>query len=159
MCINESMIITLRALINDLDSETYSDNRLEQILAIAANFVVQDTHTTLYTINIMSPNITPDPVVGNDVVFFNLTVLKAACMLNQGELKNKANMAGLEAVAGPTRLKVGGEGFAAYKELIAIGPCAMYKKMLEDYILGSGLVVHGILSPFVSNTFNPTDLR
>lgn len=155
MCINESMVITLRALINDLDATTYSDERLEQLIAVAANFVLQDTQSTVYTVNIMSPDITPDPVTSRDIYFTNLSVVKAACMIDQGNLRVRAAMAGLEALAGPTRLKVGGEGFSAYKEIIALGPCEMYKRMLEDYILGTGLVCHGILSPFVSNDYYP----
>jgi hypothetical protein len=155
MCINETMIITLRAVINDLESTTYSDDRLAQLLAIAANYVIIDTKTTTYVVDIMGPNITPDPAPLNDLIFVNLTVLKAACMIDQGNLRMRAALAGLSASAGPASLSVGGGNFAAFKELIALGPCALYKEMLQDYILGSGLVCHGILSPFVSNDFNP----
>jgi hypothetical protein len=159
MCINETMIITLRAVINDLESATYSDDRLAQLLAISANYVIIDTQTTVYVVDVMSPSITPDPVTRNDLVFTNLTVLRAACMIDQGNLRMRAALAGLEAVAGPTRLKVGGDAFNAYKELLNLGPCALYKKTLEDYILGSGLICHGILSPFVSNTFDASNLN
>jgi len=149
------MVITLRALINDLDSATYSDERLERLIAIGANFVLQDTQSTVYTVNIMSPDITPDPVANNDKIFANLSVVRAACMIDSGNLRTKAALAGVEAVAGPTRIKVGDEGVSAYKDIIALGPCAMYKEMLQDYILGTGLVCHGILSPFVSNDYYP----
>lgn len=155
MCINESIVITLRAVINDLDSATYSDERLEQLLAVAGNFVLQDTGSTVYTVNIMSPDFTPDPVTNNDITFINLVVVRAACMIDQGNLRVKAALAGLEATAGPTKLSVGGDNFSAYKEIIALGPCSMYTSMLEDYILGGGIVCHGILSPFVSNDYYP----
>jgi hypothetical protein len=158
MCINENMTLILRALINDLDSADYSDERLEQLIAIAANFVLQDTSSTSYTVNIMSPDITPDPW-DDDMTFVNLTVLRAACMVDQGNLRVRAALAGLSANAGPASLSVGGSNFAAFKDLIALGPCALYKEMLQDYILGSGLVCHGILSPFISNTFDPDDYR
>ncbi len=157
MCINASMVLMLRAVINDLDSESFTDERLEQLLAVAAKFVNQDTEAS-YTVNITSPDITPDPVEVPDEVFVNLTVVKAACMVDQGNLRMKAALAGLSATAGPTKLTVGGENFSAYKDIIALGPCGMYGKMLEDYKLGSGVICHGILSPFISNTFDPSSL-
>lgn len=158
MCINENMTLILRALINDLDNEDYSDERLEQLIAIAARFVIQDT-SAAYTADVMSPDITPDPYANNDDIFVNLTVVRAACMVDQGNLRVRAAMAGLSATAGPASLNVGGGNFSAFKDLIALGPCAMYKEMLQDYILGSGVICHGILSPFISNTFDPDNYR
>lgn len=157
MCINASMILMLRALINDLDSETFSDNRLEQLIAVAAQFVNQDIETS-YVINITSPNITPDPVAQHDDIFVNLVVTKSACLIDHGNLRVRASLAGLEAVAGPSRLKVGGDSLAGYRDIISMGPCYMYQTMLVDYKLGSGRICHGILSPFVSNNFDPDNL-
>jgi hypothetical protein len=107
----------------------------------------------------MSPDITPDPVTNNDNIFVNLTVVKAACIVDQGNLRVRAAIAGLSANAGPAGLNVGGGNFSAFKDLIALGPCAMYKEMLQDYILGSGVICHGILSPFISNTFDPSSFN
>ena len=157
MCINASLVLMLRALINDLDSETYADNRLEQLIAIAAKLVNQDVEGS-YTIDIMSPDITPDPVDVPDDIFSNLTVVKAACLIVHNNLRVKAALAGLSASAGPANLSVGGAHFSAFKDIIDKGPCIMYKEMLRDYKLGSGVICHGILSPFISNTFDPSSL-
>ncbi len=159
MCINENMTLILRALINDLDSTEYADERLEQLIAIAANFVVQNIQSTSYVVNVMGPDITPDPWENGDMTFVNLTVLKAACMIDHGNLRMRAAVAGLSATAGPASLSVGSTNYSAFKDLIGLGPCTLYKEMLQDYILGSGVICHGILSPFISNTFDPENLN
>lgn len=158
MCINSGLTLMLRALINDLDSETFTDNRLEQLIAVAARFVNADLESS-YTVNIMSPDISPDPITQNDQIFSNLVVVKSACLIDQSNVRLKAAIAGLSASAGPASLSVGGSHFSAYKDIIAMGPCAMYKEMLRDYKVGSGMVCHGILSPFISNTFDPTNMN
>jgi hypothetical protein len=158
MCINASLVLMLRALINDLDSETYTDNRLEQLVAIAAKFVNQDVEAS-YVVDIMSPDIVPDPIEVPDEIFSNLTVVKAACLIDQSNLRVKAALAGISASAGPASLSVGGAHFSAFKDIIDKGACHMYKEMLRDYKLGSGAICHGILSPFISNTFDPTSLN
>ncbi len=160
MCINNSITLMLRAVLADLDdeNETYTDERLEQLIAVAAKFVNQDLETS-YVVNITSPDITPDPVTNNDDLFVNLVVIKSACLIDHGNLRIKAALAGLEAVAGPARLKVGGDNFASFRTLVEVGACAMYKTLLQDYKLGSGVICHGILSPFISNSFDPEELR
>jgi hypothetical protein len=158
MCINASMVLMLRAVINDLDSESFTDERLEQLLAVSAQFVNREAEGT-YVINITSPDITPDPVDVPDDAFVNLTVIKAACMVDQGNMRMKAAIAGLSASAGPASMNVGASHFTAYKDIIELGPCAMYQQMLADYKFGSGAICHGILSPFISNTFDPSNLH
>lgn len=158
MCINASLTLMLRAVLADLDNETYTDERLEQLIVVAAKFVNQDLEAS-YVVDVTGVDITPDPVDSNDDIFINLTVIKSACLIDHGNLRIKAALAGLEAVAGPARLKVGGDNFAAFRTLVEAGACAMYKTLLQDYKLGSGAICHGILSPFISNTFHPDDLR
>lgn len=158
MCINRSITLMLRAVLADLDNETYEDERLEQLIAVAAKFVNQDLETS-YVVDITGSDITPDPVDSNDDLFINLVVVKSACLIDHGNMRIKAALAGLEAVAGPARLKVGGDNFASFRSLVEVGACAMYKTMLQDYKLGSGAICHAVLSPFISNNFDPDDLR
>jgi hypothetical protein len=159
MCWNEEMLIMLRVLINDLDDTdpTYSDDRLTQILVVAARYVNQDIEGS-YTINLAQQSITPDPADGSDGVFMNLTVMKSACLVDQGTFRTKAALAGLEARLGPATMKTLGhlEGF---KQLMTDGPCGAYRAMLLDYKLGSGTVCHAVMGPFIGNTFDPNSLN
>lgn len=147
----------LRVLIDDLDSADYTDARLEQLLAVSGKYVNEDIGTS-YVINIVTPDISPDPVDVNDNVFVNLNVLKAACLVDQGNMRSKAALSGLEARCGPAVLKTGGvlEGI---KLVLSNGPCASYKELVLNYVVGNGLIGHGVLSPFISNTFDPSILR
>lgn len=156
MCINSSLVIMLRAIINDLDSETYTDDRLEQLIAVAGMYVNKDLDGT-YTIDIASPDITPDPFP-DDIAFFNLLTMKAACLVDQGTFRTQAAMEGLEARCGPATMKVLGR-LAGFKELLSVGPCGAYITMLRDYKAGDPTNYHGILSPFISNDFDPQTLR
>lgn len=157
MCINQSLVIMLRAIIDDLDSVTYTDSRLEQLLAVAAMYVNKDLDTT-YVINIGSPDITPDPFDSSDTAFINLVVIKAACTIDQSAFRVRAATSGLEARCGPAVMKVL-EGSSTYKDLINLGACGTYLNLLRDYKLGTGEACHAILSPFVSDNFDPQDLR
>ncbi len=158
MCVNSSITLMVRALINDLDAETYTDERLEQLIVVAAKFVNQDLESS-YVIDINSPDIVPDPVDQDDEIFVNLVSVKSACMIDHGNLRLKAAVAGLSATAGPASLSIGSNNFGAYKDIIAMGPCAMYRIMLQDYKFGAGALCHGILSPFISNSFDPSNLN
>lgn len=158
MCVNAGITLMLRAVINDLDSESYTDERLEQLIVVAAKFVNADLESS-YVISINGPDITPDPIEQSDDMFVNLLVMRAACLVDSGNLRVRAALAGLQATAGPAMLKVGGENFSAYKAILEMGPCALYRQMLQDYKLGSGAMYHGILSPFVSNTFDPESMN
>lgn len=159
MCINADVIIMVRTLINDLDSdnETYSDDRLSSIIAVSAKYVNKDLERT-YTINISSPDITPDPVTQNDDTFINLLVMKTACQIDTGLFRTKAALAGLEARCGPAILRTAGH-LDGFKEMLASGPCGLYAAMLRDYKYGSGELCHAVMGPFISNDFDPDVLR
>lgn len=157
MCINANIILMIRALINDLDSVSFTDDRLELLAAVAGQYVNQDLETN-YTIDILGQDIMPDPVDEHDNIFINLLAVKAACLIDHGNLRMRAALAGLEAKAGFASLKVGGDSFGAYKDIINLGPCGMYVAMLDDYKMGSGSICHFILSPFISNSFDPVNL-
>ena len=55
--------LIVRSWINDLsDTPTYSDERIQQLLVVAAQHVVQQVDlTTKYTVNIINPDLSPDP--------------------------------------------------------------------------------------------------
>jgi hypothetical protein len=156
---NIEMPIIVRTLINDLsDSPTYSDERILQIIVVAAKYVQFDVvldHE--YVLNIASPNITPDPTVDNDSIFISLTCLKAACIIDQSALRTKAALEGIRAALGPAQLSVGGS-LAGLKMIIEAGPCAAYDELTSHWDVKEATAIRAVLSPFVGNRFDPTSL-
>lgn len=160
-CWKDELVTMLRVLINDLgETPSYSDSRLQQLLVVAARYVLQDMDfDTSYTININVPNISPDPVgtTTRDDAFANFTVLKAACLSDQSLFRTKALLEGITARCGPATLSIAGH-LPGFKELITQGPCAAYLVLKQQYYLGDARGVRAIMSPFTGNNFNPEDL-
>lgn len=156
MAWDTTMVIMLRTLIDDLDAEEYTDARLKQVLVVAGQFTVVDVDFDVdYTINIATPDITPDPTVDpQDDGFINLTVLKAACTIDKGNMRVAAMSAGVEARCGPAVMRTlrRMEGF---KTLIENGYCATYEQLVTEYNLGNVQYVRAVLSPFTSPDFDP----
>lgn len=151
--------LMVRVLINDLDSDnyTYSDARLDQVSAVAAQFVNQDiTLSNTYQISVTDETISPDPSNSStkDEVFINSIVLKAACIIDQSTFRTKAALEGIKAQMGPTSLAVGGN-LRGYEILLKEGPCALYYKFVEDHEIANATNIAAILSPFVGNKFDP----
>lgn len=156
------MVPVLRVLINDYGDENttqiYSDTRLEEILVVAAMYTQQENDfATTYTIVFSPASITPDPVDSGDTAFVNLTVMKAACLSDQGTFRTKAVAAGISARCGPVSLNTISH-LDGFKELLTIGPCAAYAAMKKDLMFDSGAMCRAILSPFTSNNFDPESL-
>jgi len=149
--------IIVRTLINDWSDEpVFSDERILQVIAVAAQYVQFDVVLdTKYSIDVTAPSITPDPSSPNrDEIFISLVSLKSACIIDQSNLRTKAAMEGIRAALGPASLSVGGslEGF---KLIIEEGPCALYEELTSHWDVKDATAIRAILSPFVGNNFNP----
>lgn len=148
----------LRVIINDMGSDpTYSDNRLEEILLVSAQFVVNDISSDTYTVSIPELSIDPDPVTESDNVFLNLTVIRAACFADMALLRTKLGSNNVRAQLGPASIAVG-DNVKGYFDLVNNGssPCKIYEQMLKDYIWGNVNVIKAILTPFSNSNFNPS---
>lgn len=160
-CWKDEMVVMLRVLINDLsDTPTYSDKRLQQLLVVAARYVLQDMDFDVsYTVNISVPDISPDPTSSDDrdEAFTNFVVLKAACLSDQSLFRTKALMEGVTAKCGPATLSVVGH-LPGFKQLLTVGPCAAYDEFKRQYYLGEARGVRAVMSPFIGNNFDPEDL-
>ncbi len=157
-----TLAISLRVIIADMDCVSFNDARLQTILSVGASYVNAEINwATTYVINIDTPDISPDPTLTAtlDQDFSNFTVLKAACLLNFGELRTAAIKAGIEARCGPAILKTGkhSDGF---NQLIDVGPCKMYEELANQYRFEAFNTnsAFGVLSPFVNDDFFPSDL-
>ena len=69
--------IIVRTLINDWeDQPVYSDERLLQVISVAAKYVQFDVVLdNTYTVDVSNPTITPDPTENQDEIFIALVSL------------------------------------------------------------------------------------
>ncbi len=159
MAWQDDMVVMLRVIISDLaETPTYSDNRLEQILVVSAMYVDQELDfDNTYTIKITPPSIAPDPISLSDDSFVNFTVLKAACLTDWSTFRTKALVAGVKAKCGPVVLETL-KHLDGFKQLLEQGPCAAYETLKHNWVFGNAELVKAVLSPFVSNNFDPQNL-
>jgi hypothetical protein len=145
-----------RVLINDLsDNPTYDDERLLQLILVAAKYVsIEMNFTVDYKINMSDLSITPDPYTLNDSDFMGFVALKSACLLDMSTLRTKAATEGIRASLGPASLSVSGN-IKAYIDIIQTGPCASYENLKLQYEVGNTNLFSGILGPFSGNKFDP----
>lgn len=156
---DQTMVTTLRVLINDTESpQDYTDNRLKQIIVVAAEYTQSEiAFDQAYTINIETTGISPDPVVLNtteSTAFWTIATMKAACLVDQSLYRTKALLAGVTARCGPAVLATLGH-IRAFKDLIDFGPCKSYESLKEEFEFGNATVGEAVLSPFVSNNYYP----
>jgi|TARA_B100002019_G_scaffold50768_1_gene43170 hypothetical protein len=153
--------LIVRTLISDLaDSPTYSDDRLQQTIVIAASYVQREMNfDTEYDIDLVNLTITPDPAVAStrDEDFIGFSALRAGCFLDQSTFRTKAASEGIRTQLGPANLSVAGN-LKGYQMILETGPCAMYDKLKLEYEIGNIKYVKAVLSPFVGNKFDPRSL-
>lgn len=153
--------IIVRTLINDLDdsNQTYSDERLLQVIAVAAKYVQFDVvldHS--YKIDVANPDISPDPTIDDDSIFISLVSLKTACIIDQSALRTRAVLEGIRASLGPAQLSVTGN-LAGFNLIIDKGPCAAYDELTSHWDVKAASAIRAVLSPFVGNKFDPRYLQ
>lgn len=154
-CWQNLYITVLRILIDDnSDEPKYKDSRLEDVLVVSAMQVSEEARISTYTIDITPPTITPTPI--DDTAYLNLVTLKAACIIDRGNMRHAALVNGLSAKCGSAVMTVSNRvsGFAT---LIDKGYCAAYDEALRQYIFGNVSFAQGILSPFINSDFFPED--
>ncbi len=152
--------IIVRTLINDIsDQPVYSDERLLQVISVAAKYVQFDVVLDhQYAIDVANPTISPDPTEDRDEIFIALVSLKAACIVDQSTLRTKAAMEGVRASLGPASLSVGGS-LEGLRMIIEKGPCATYDELTSHWDVKDATAIRAILSPFVGNNFDPRGMN
>jgi hypothetical protein len=148
------MRTVLRAMVDDIDSpQAYSDARLEQLLAVAAQFVANEMSFPLdYTADVTAPDISPDPTdrdggSRNDD-FVNLVCLRAACLIDHGKVRRAVGQ-GIMVKDGSSTIDLR-DSAKGYLQLLAKGWCAVYQQAKDEYRAGqtgAGVGV-AILGPF-----------
>jgi hypothetical protein len=160
MAWQQELTIIVRNLINDLsETPTYSDARIQQLLAVSAKYVQFDvTLDNKYEVNAVDSSISPDPTITNDSIFISLVCLKAACLVDQSTLRTKASLEGIRAALGSASLSVGGN-LAGYKMILDYGPCSLYDELTSHWDVSNANAIHAIFSPFVGNKFDAKNLH
>lgn len=95
------MVMLVRNYVGDFDpaNQKYSDQSMQQLILASAQFVVVDVPFSQdYVVDIVNSTLTPDPTsrateTSRDNNFINLTVLKSAWMIANGELRNYGSQA------------------------------------------------------------------
>lgn len=159
----KEITVILRTYLNDFGpTYIYSDSRLQQIIVVAAQYVKSDVNLdNNYSINIVSPNIAPDPTLldPKDDIFINLSALKAACIVDQSAFRSKAVVEGIRAALGPASLSVSNNNLSGYRVLLEKGPCALYESLADNWNIGNASMVRAVFSPFIGNNFDPQNLN
>jgi hypothetical protein len=104
--------------------------------------------------DVVYPNITPDPTTNNDEIFLSLVGLKAACIFDQGTFRTKAALEGIRAALGSANLSIGGTT-SGWQAIIDHGACAMYDELTSHWDVKNASAIAAVLSPFVGNRFDP----
>lgn len=151
--------IIVRTLINDISEPyTYSNERLLQVIVVAAKYVQFDVvldHN--YSVDLSNPTITPDPTNDNDDIFLSLVSLKTACLIDQSNLRSRAAAEGIKASLGPASLTVKGN-LDGFLKILEQGPCASYDELVSHWDVAQATAARAILGPFVGNKFDPRSL-
>ena len=131
---------------------------MQQMLVVAATYVnIELSFDYTYTIEIDTPDISPDPTLNGDAAFQNFVVLKAACITDLSTFRTKALSSGVKAQCGPAVLDTI-KHLDGFKQLLELGPCAAYDVLKKQWTFGNTRLIHAILGPFVSNNFSPDSL-
>lgn len=152
--------IIVRTLINDLsETPTYSDQRLMQLITVAAKYVQFDVVLDhKYTIDVVNNGISPDPTIDDDSIFIGLVCLKAACLVDQSTLRTKAITEGIRAALGPAQLSVSGS-VNGINLILEKGPCGAYEELTSHWDVKEATAIRAVLSPFVGNKFDPRAIQ
>jgi hypothetical protein len=140
------LVLFLRSLIGDLDATKYTNERLKQVLAIAAFQINSSNFSNNYVVNIARVSITPDPIDLQDQDFCLLTCYKAACIIVGGEVKTMSNQA-ISYREGPNSLDL--VSAAQATKVLYDDLCNKYDEMLTAYEMEkSSEGGHAILGPY-----------
>lgn len=151
------MVRYLRYCVFDLDpnSPTYSDQRLQELLVWSAQLVEQELDfSQQFVADQDGLTITPDPTdrVGppptRDDSFVNLVVMKAACVVDRGEVRAAIGQA-IRVRDGTSSIDLRGVMEGKLKLLLKGGWCAAFDDAKVQYLLNkSHIAGAAIMSPF-----------
>lgn len=146
---NNELVVIVRHLINDVECELFTDERLEEVILVASQFVISEvTFDTTYSVDVDAASLSPDPTDPRDDMFISLVTLKTACILYRGLLRTYASSEGIRVKDGMGEIDVrGGTGgrFAAFNEMSKVF-CDAYQKAKLEMTMGNFAGVKAIFN-------------
>ena len=144
---NNEMVRIVRFLINDIDAASYTDERLEETVLVAAQlqYASIDFPNT-YTIDVDTLVLSPDPTSSpKDDWFINIVCMKAASIIIGSEAKTLAAQSYF-IKDGPSTIDTSA-AYRASKDLAKdINDKLAF--MIVDYKAGSSPAGHAVLTPY-----------
>jgi hypothetical protein len=162
MAWDDTMPLILRNVIGDVNApQKYTDDRLNETIIAAAQLILfRVPLPTTYSIDIGNITVSPDPTnpTTKDDAFVNFTILKAACMLMNAEVR----VYGQQAIA----IRDGTSAIDLKRDLkalhdIANSFCKELDKSVVDYYHSRGIPGRIIVGPLPCVRFGdyPRDWR
>lgn len=141
MAWNDIIVPMVRNLIGDVgDNPKYADDRIEQAIVTAGLIVTNEYEFSAnYTFDFTTAEISPDPTEPEtlDNAFVALVALKAACILSINSYQT-AVTGGIKVVDDGSSIDTT-SGFKGYSDIVALGPCASYNKLLQSLSVKQGM--------------------
>lgn len=143
MAWDTDLVTMLRVLIGDLNSpQKNADAYLKQILITAGILVSNEIDLTNdYVFDITGVTIVPDPITLGDIQIQALLPLKAACIMNQSNFLVALGQ-GIKVRDGDSEINTS-VSFGGYKDILQLGACAAYAKLVNQLSAASSSLVGG----------------
>lgn len=149
MAWQNEIVRVVRFLIDDIDCSTYTDDRLEETVIVAAQLSqLEIDYDTTYSIDVDELTISPDPTSPRDDSFINLVSMKAACIILSAEAKAATGQA-VKVTDGPSTIDM----TLVYKakQERAKDVCDAYKQAVLQYQAGTRSVGEAIIGPYTQD--------
>ena len=148
---NTELNTIVRYLVNDIDisSPAYPDERIEQTILVAAQLISTEVDfENVYTINVESCTLSPDPTLGDKGDgFINLVCFRAACIIIGAEYKFHS-LSAIRVSDGPSSIDM--NGVAANFKFLYDSLCTRYEQARLNFATANNNVGEAILSPYGS---------
>lgn len=138
----------VRFLINDIDATSYTDDRLEETILVAAQILLDSIDfITTYTVDVDSLVLSPDPTMSDpkDNFFINAVAMQTACIVLGSEAKTLAAQS-YRIKDGPSSIDISAAYQSVhqlYKELVD-----KLDKYILDYKAGNSVAGAAVLTPY-----------
>lgn len=150
------MTTIVRHLVDDVDCDnyTYSDERIETTILVAAQIVFTEvTFDNTYTVDVEQCYLSPDPTdpstglstADKDNGFISLVSLKAACIILGSEFKSNS-LTSVRVTDGPSSIDTG--GVASHLKFLYEHACKRYEEYKFNYAAGINPGGKAILTPY-----------
>jgi len=153
------MVRIVRFLVNDLDSVTYADCRLEETILVAAQLRTdQLDFDNTYTVDVDTLYLSPDPTTleTKDNFFINVVSMSAACIILGSEAKTLAAQSA-RIKDGPSSIDLSSayqSSYQMYKDI-----CEKLDKMILDHNAGNSTAGGAVLTPYTYEGLDGTPIR